>query len=51
MFEVLHDKPWWKGLFILEYRTDPDHTNTSYIPYKKPAEKVIAKWFDISSPT
>jgi hypothetical protein len=29
MIEELHDKPWWKGPFILEYRTATDPANES----------------------
>lgn len=47
-FQALEDKEWCKGLFWWKWSTfldDMEPGDRRFIPYKKPAEAVVRKWY------
>ena len=46
-------RPWFYGLYWWKWFTDPNiggYSNRGFTPRKKPAEKVIARWFERPAP-
>ncbi len=55
VFEVMTDEPWFLGLFIWKYFSDPyDETQEAvagFTPKYKSAERILAKWYRADWPT
>ncbi|MEO8611200.1 MAG: hypothetical protein ABI690_25110 [Chloroflexota bacterium] len=48
VFEVFHDKPWWKGAFWWSLDTKPDQgglEDRGYSPHGKPAEAILREYY------
>jgi hypothetical protein len=49
MFEVMSNKPWFEGLFIWKYISDPydetQETKSGFSPRDKRAEEVLHRWY------
>lgn len=49
LFQTFSDKSWYKGGFVWKWYADDDHKKRKtidYTPQKKPALKVIEKWYN-----
>ena len=48
LLETFHAEPWFDGLFVWAWDTDPNKSgecDQGYSPYGKPAENVLRAWF------
>lgn len=48
MFESVYDQPWFGGLYLWAWETNPVQggpCDTGYTPFNKPAENIVRQWY------
>ena len=49
LFEAWRDVPWFSGVYLWHWSTNPSADRTfdsNYAPQRKPAETIIRQWFN-----